>query len=346
MIIEKSRLLRFDGPARESDLRQRMVLDDQRKRTIRVEEARSVFLDAQAKMAGQYGLTSVGASQYFKVLSPGLYQLVRTIVADEETKGFKSSAALISQIVNRVAAHRESQIVGSVALCCDQRNQLDGFFSSKYAQVSNERVYDLFKDACDLLKTRTSLYLAELAGRDLTAVVMPSSPLPGNDGVKLYVGAVCQNGETVGRAIRMSIVVYDRATGSWSVEPFRSDARLPHIRPRKLRDKMMMIGEVLNSRQREAARLPSKFALSRSTRVAKTWDAATIKSFRRKFLVRSHEFSVPAEHIDSVIKLLPAAGKRPPVLLDVYAACLQVASEQTVGRSFGLRQLAFELVFS
>lgn len=325
-----------------------LSVDNKAKTIITVDSAESIYLNNQGLFAGKYQLTPTGADQYLGALSKGLYQTIRSLMIEPHVDvDTRKLPPLVAQIVNRILVHRFPAIRGRRAVCCSVRNQLDGFVSRSYAMVTNEQVYGLFSDACDIFKFRTQLLCGALDGRDMTAVVASKEPikLPGSSNSGLYVGALCQNGETAGRAIRATTIILDARSRSWSVAPFDKGLRISHLKSRKLRDKMMVMGDTLATKQLFACTVAPRFNASASKPVSATWDETAIKTFRSKLNHIGEHYYVNATHVDHVIDRLPEAGRRPPSVQAVYLACLQVADEISVGMSVPVRQLAYRLVF-
>jgi len=346
-LIAPVRHLKYRAGQKEAFLAQ-LSLDNRAKSIITADTAEAIFLNNQALFAGKYQMTQTGAEQYLTEIAKGLYQTVRSLAAETRPEiDTQKLPALVAQLVNRSLVYRFPAIRGRRAVCCTARNQLDGFVSRSYAMVTNEQVYGLFSDACDVFRFRTHLLCGALDGRDMTAVVASPEPIKLLGGAKscLHVGALCQNGETAGRAIRATTIILDSKSRSWSVAPFDKDLRISHLRSRKLRDRMMVMGDALATKQLFACTVAPRYAASAEKRVAKTWDEAAIKQFRAKLSVIGEHYYVHASHIDSVVELLPTARRIAPSAQDVYQACLQVADNIAVGLSVPVRQLAYRLVF-
>lgn len=345
-LISPTRRLTYSDKMTQSFLQQ-LALDDSAKRIITVEDLADVLMSNEGLFAGEFQLTQGGAEQYLNFLAKGLYQTVRSLMAETHPDvDAKKLRPLVAQLVNRVLAHRIAAVRGMRAVCCRQRKQLDGFVSKSYVMISNEQVFGLFKDACDVFRGSHSFYRAELDARDMTIVMLSRDQIVTADGATgAYIGAVCQNGETAGRAIRATPIVLDAVSRSWSAAPFDKELRISHTRSRKLRDRMMAIADTLSSRQIATVSRMGKLLAAGRNAVSPKWDATTVRRFKSQLVATGESLHVHAGHIEEIMAVLPAADKRPPSARQVYTACLQQADSGALGLSMPLRQLAFQIMF-
>lgn len=346
-LIAPVRKLHFTSSERERFVNQ-LAMDNTSKVIKSVEELRDAALSPNGLFNGVYQLTQIGAEQYFNCLARGMYQTVRSLVNEEHPDvNTRELPTLVARLANATLKHRYAALEGRRAVCCESRKQLDGFVSRSYVMISNEQVYGLFKDSCEMMKYKMPMLCGAIDARDMTVVVSARESLKTPDGkaLGLYMGAVCQNGETAGRAIRTAPTLLDSKSKSWSVAPFERDLRLSHTKSRKLRDKMMAMGDLLATNQVAVAKNAIMFHAAAKKRVAKDWNAKSRRGLRAGLVGKGDQMHVGSHSVDKIIELLPADDNRPPTLQDVYLATLEVADSMPVGNSIPVRQLAYKLVF-
>jgi hypothetical protein len=345
-LIESTRRVLFRSNQQEDFLKQ-LVSDNDHLVTISIDELRQVAFDARGKFGQEYGMTSVGAEQYLNAVTKGLYQVVRSIMNEKrEDIDTRNRVQLVSSMVNQLAKYRFNALVGMRAICCSSRLQLDGFVSKSYLLVTNDTVHRLFMDACDSLPTKLQLLCGELDGRDMTVVLAAREPLRLSSGKSgLYIGAVCQNGETAGRAIRQSPILLDLKSRSWSVAPFEAGLRVPHLRSKQLRDRMMRLGDTLADCHRNVVEQAGNYHDAAQQRVAPKWDPPAVQKLRERLVRLSDGLYVQTTYLDEIINLLPEPGDRPPSWQDVYVIALHVADGIRIGASLPVRQLAYRMLF-
>jgi len=320
-----------------------LAADAKNLRLIEVDSAQSIYLDARCLMAGKYQITAVGANQYFAVLGKGLNQLVRFMLSDEAGHSTQPGEInpMIARIVNQLAKHREVAMLGHRAVVSEDRRQLDGFVGRSYFVVSNFEVHDYFSMACEALRGNLKFYTASIHGRDMTAVYAAKSDTIKMNEVVLKQGAVIQNSETAGRAIRSACVVLDSVSRQWSVDRFYADTRVLHIRGAKLRDRMMQSADTLSGYQMSSEEISSAIAKARS----RSLSPEALQAGRSKLVSRAERLGVSAELVDQILSSLTLDTRRAPTLFDIYTKCLLQAANTNLNRSMPLRQFAFSLVF-
>lgn len=331
----------------ERSLRQQLTLDADTLRIHRVMEARQMGLALDLRLLSGQAMTVTGSQQFFRAVGDGTLKLVRTLLEDQEPQVMtQDTLPLLSKIVNAVIRHREQLLLETRLIICDARNELDGVVSSRYATVSNIRVLDLFTESASVMKDGVEFYQAAIRGRDLTVVLASKKVAASVGGTRFYAGLSCQNSETAGRAIRATNVLLDSESGTWSASPFSRETRVPHIRSRKLQDKMMQIGETLARTQPKSADLAALVTRARVSRVSSQWNKATKKIFSKSLHLRGERLGVKSAAIDAVLAKCDTAGQlRAPTVFEVYLACLLVAKQRELNNSLPLRQLAFSLIF-
>ena len=348
MIFGPSRKLEFGANQYQAFLTQ-LEIDAKNKIVVSISKPEELYLDSQrARVGGKYQMTPIGGEQLLNSLAKGLYPTIRSLVAEDRIDiNHKDIPPLVAQVVNRITRHRFPAVEARRMVCCDRRQQIDGFVSKSYAMISNDRVMGLFNDACELMPQKMTMLRAELSGREMTFVVSARESLRLNGKeIGVYGGALCQNGETAGRAIRAANILLDATTKSWSVSPFENALRISHTKSRKLRDKMMAMGDELASRRLSTNVIAARLSQSPAKIVMPDWTTKSVGKFRGRLLSVAESLHVNASSIDEVMALLPPENSRkPPSVGRVYSACLEVADELAVGKSISLRQLAYKLMF-
>ena len=347
LMIVPSRKLVFSGDTGKAALAARLAADAKHLRMLRVTEPREIFLSASGKLAGKYAMTAVGANQYLTAVSRGLPQLVRFMMSEDggHITAPDKLYPVLAKIVNQLLHHRGEAMAGCRAILCEQRKELDGFVGRSYCLVPNEEVNDQFGMACEMLRGGPQFYTAAINGRDITLVHIAKrqSIVVGNTVFK--TGAVIQNSETAGRAIRSACVVIDSVSRTWSADRFYPDTRVMHVRGAKLRDRMMQSADNLSAYQLsvEDIEVAVATAMARPAIAERTTQA--IDGFKLGFSRKAERMGVSATATEQVLAAIPLTTKPTPTLFDVYVRCLLVASASNVQRSLPLRQLAFSLVF-
>lgn len=342
-MIVPVRKLDFTGSEGKRLFVQLLATDAKHLRLIEVDSAKAIYLDANCLMAGRYQITTVGANQYFAVLGKGLNQLVRFVLTDDLGHATQPSEVnpLIARMVNQMAKHRETAMLGCRAVVSEDRRQLDGFVGRSYFVVSNAEVHDYFGMACEALRGNLKFYTASVYGRDMTAVYAANTDKIKVNEVILKQGAVIQNSETAGRAIRSACVVLDSVSRQWSVDRFHADTRVLHIRGAKLRDRMMQSADTLAGYQM----LPEEIAASIAKARARKLPPEALQAGRARLVARAERLGVSAEVVDQILSAVNADNRRTPTLFDIYTKCLLQAANTNLNRSMPLRQFAFSLVF-
>lgn len=326
-------------------LQRQLALDDSSLDIQKVEAAKDISFDAGGRLQGKYRLNVVGASQFFSELSSGFYSVAKGILSDEHPDIKQSEAVrLVCLLSNRIAAHRYPAIVGCRLIFDSLRSELDGFVGRSYVLVKNSTVMQQFVQSCELIRGFPQFFKAQLSGRDLTATFVVESAISGNSSLRLRNGVVVQNRETSGRAIRAANIVFDSVSKDWAADEFYTNTRVPHVRGRRFRDKMMTMADALAERQPDASNLVLLFEQARTRRLGVRFDDSLRKRIRKQLALRAVHLHVPMQSIDFVLDCMAARHANKPTLFDLYLCCLEVASRARFGNSLPLRQLAYALV--
>lgn len=347
-MLVSGRRMEFSGSNGKNALMLRLESDAKHLKILRVSDVKQLFLSAAGLLAGKYALTNVGATQYLGYIGKGLSQLVRFMLSAEQ--GHSTDPArlypVLARMINQLLAHREEALQGCRAICADDREQLDGFVGRSYCLVPNLEVAEYFAMACEMLRGNPQFYHAALHGRDMTLVnISRKNPLlVGQIGVR--TGAVVQNSETAGRAIRSACVVLDSVSRTWSADSFYTDTRVMHVRGAKLRDKMMQSADSLNTRQMSADDISQALTAAVRKPILRAKTDAAVAEFSRGLHAKAERFGVTAGAVDQVLASLQFDGPRVMTSFDLYTRCLAVAKDANVQRSLPLRQLAFSVVFT
>ena len=347
-MLVSGRRMEFSGSSGKADLLSRLESDTKHLKIVRVDDAKQLYLSAAGLLAGKYALTNVGATQYFGYIGKGLSQLVRFMLSAEQghsTEPVKLYPVL-ARTINQLLAHRQEALHGCRAICADDREQLDGFVGRSYCLVPNFEVAEYFTMACEMLRGNPQFYHAALHGRDMTLVNISRKDPTMVGQVGLRTGAVMQNSETAGRAIRSACVVLDSVSRTWSADSFYSDTRVMHVRGAKLRDKMMQSADSLNTRQLSADVVEQAVATAYRTPILRDKSERSIAAFSRGLHVKAEKFGVTSGAVDQVLAAMRLDVGRIPTSFDLYTQCLLVAKDANVQRSLPLRQLAFSVVFN
>lgn len=334
------------GIGRQSEFKARLTADKQALRLVSVETARDVFLGKDARVGSKYRLTPTGGSQLFSAMSPGLYQMLRHI--EQSTKGDVKRDKLLNtvgDIANRVAVLQERDLLTKKLVCCEERKQLDGFVGSKYRLVTNASVFDMLLESCDAMRGKPKFFIGELLGREMTAVLLAEKPMRH----KLHTGIILQNSETAGRAIRVAAVLYDRTTKNWSISPFTRETRIPHLRSKQIRNKMQMLPDSLASQQKQIESTISEYETANNDLLIRTQASDAVDKLHVRLSSRAASHGVSAADLAAVIDVFSVAitaKNARPSIATLYNACCEVADHKPCGRSIGLRQMAFSLVFN
>lgn len=344
ILFDRTRRLLFNRNSRESFIQQ-LQLDNRQKHVLTVDKAQDLFLlGREARLQNAYRLTPVGASQLFAELSPGLYQMLRFVEEQEaERNGVKAIVSYAAQVVNRLAKLRESQLVDCKLICCGARMQLDGFAGRRYTLVSNQNIFELFLDACEAMRNRPQFHVAEILGREMTAMLLAPKPAKGT----VHLGIVIQNGETPGRAIRVASVVMDTATKSWSMGEFSRETRIPHVKSKIIRDRMNQMIDYLSTQQLILAAGLGRYFEAKQKRIARRLTPAVVAGLRKKLTASAEGYGVSMADLDAVMVAFTDTVKedRAPTVHQLYLAVCQVAGTKPIGRSIALRQLAYSVIF-
>jgi hypothetical protein len=346
-MIVPVRKIEFVGEPGKANLQARLAADAKYLRVLRVSQAREVFLGANGKMAGQYEMTTIGANQYLTAVAKGLPQLVRFMLSADAGHAVVPATLypVLAKTINQIASHRQDSLVDCRAILSEDRKQLDGFVGRSYCLVPNAEVNEQFALSCELLRGTPQFYTAAVYGRDVTIVHVSRRQSATVNGVVFKPGAVMQNSETAGRAIRSACVLIDSVTKTWSADRFYPDTRVTHVKGSKLRDRMMQSADNLRGHQIAIDEIEHDLAAAMSSPVIPERSVPAIESFKQKFTARAERMGVSATTAEQVLSAIPFTSPTTPSIFDAYVKCLNVARLVNVQRSLPIRQLAFSLLF-
>ena len=339
-MLANNRRVRFDGSTAEETFVRQLKADESSMAVLPMIDMSKMLLDAELRVAGEYKLTKGGGDDYFKVIAPGISQMSKFLHnSDRSGVADKAASSIVSRLINNLAMLRQDQLSGYKLIACNDRMEVDGCVSSKYVLVSNKSVYAVFRQSAEFLGSSVGMFTAELYRREMLAVLLSKAELVNG----MHVGVLCQNAETAGRAIRVSMIYFDKQTRSWSADIFTPESRIRHVKRRQLFEKMMMAADSLQRRHKLAKKFAERLNASRKKRLpgdpkSKGWDDSL-----RSFLIKTAgDLPVAVERIDEVVD----AVKRNQQCswFDLYAACLKVADTRLLSGSISLRQLAKILI--
>jgi hypothetical protein len=346
-MIVPVRKIEFAGESGRANLAARLAADAKSLRMLRVASAKEVFLGANGKLANRYELTTVGANQYLTAVAKGLPQLVRFLLTPDV--GHVTSPGIVypilAKVINQMALHRQDVLLDCRAVLAEDRQQLDGFVGRSYCLVPNAEVNEQFTLSCDLLRGTPQFYTASIHGRDVTIVhVARKQSITVND-VVFKTGAVIQNSETAGRAIRSACVLIDSVTKTWSADRFYPDTRVMHVKGSKLRERMMQSADNLSAHQFPIEEIEHDLNAAMLLPIISERSMQAIEAFKQKFAARAERMGVSATASEQILSAIPFTSRVTPTVFDAYVRCLTVARATNVQRSLPIRQLAFSLIF-
>lgn len=314
----------------------------------RIEEPDDLMFNREGLFQGAYRLNTLGASQLFGEICPGFYSVVRALCNDDH-EGINSQEVipLICGTSNRIARHRFPQLEGCRVILDDERKELDGFVGRRYVLVKNSQVFNQFVQGCEMIRGNPEFFGAQLHGRDLTATFAVTKPLASRQvDRRFYTGVAVQNRESAGRAVRAANIVYDSITQTWSADQFYTETRVPHTRGKRFRDKMMRMADALATRQPKQSVLLNRFGEASAIVLGPKLDDSLLAKIGKRLAARASSFNVNKTQIDQVLEDLRITKSGKCRLLDVYSACLRVATNGRVSNSLPLRQLAWNIVMA
>lgn len=369
-MIASTRKREYLGPTTQSKFIQRLAQDVATLNMQAVEDIRRIGLGANGRVAGKYQLTTVGAGQYFGAIASGLYATVRYMLtggvkADDDSARSESQRhstepaqlfPVLAKVTNQLLVHRADALQGYRMIYAEDRMQLDGVVGRTYKLVSNADIYEQFGQSCELLSGNPQYVAGYLQGREMTAVHLSKTTAFRCGDVVFRHGAMVQNSETAGRAIRSACVLMDSVTKTWSSDRFYADTRVKHVRGAKLRDRMMQSADNLRTYQADLDNVEEDVYWAMSAPLVQDGSDAEMKTFASRFAARADRLGVSATAAKQILSSLRKPSAAPgrggyltrqvvPTVFDLYVACLEYAKAVNVQRSIPLRQLAFSLLF-
>lgn len=346
-MIVPVRKIEFVGESGRVNMLARLASDAKNLRMLRISQAKEVFLAANGKLANRYELTTVGANQYLTAVAKGLPQLVRFLLTPDVGHVTSPTVVypLLAKLINQMALHRQDMLIDCRAILSEDRLQLDGFVGRSYCLVPNAEVNEQFTLSCDLLRGSPQFYTASIHGRDITIVHVARKKSITVDDVVFKTGAVMQNSETAGRAIRSACVLIDSITKTWSADRFYSDTRVMHVKGSKLRERMMQSADNLSSHQFSIDEIEHDLHAAMAMPIISERSVQAIEAFKQKFASRAERMGVSATATEQILSAIPFTARVTPTVFDAYVRCLNVARGINVQRSLPVRQLAFSLIF-
>ena len=325
---------------------QRLRQDDEALDFVKVTDPKDLMFSKDGLLQGRYRLNVVGAAQLLPAIASGEYTTIRGLLRDDHPDIKRPNIVpMFCHCMNLYVKHRFPALEGHRLILNTKTNEVDGFVGRSYVLVRNSVVFEQFVQSCELIRGNPKFSSAQLHGRDMVVTFAVSRPLSEKSGaVSLFNGVVIQNRETAGRAIRAANIILDSKSRTWSADGFYSDTRVPHIKGKRFREKMMQMADALATRQPKSSDIMAAFIAAQSRILGNRWDEALQKKIRRSLVARAESLHATATLVDRVFDEMQEKHKAKPTLFDLYTSCLAVASQGRLGNSLPLRQLAYAIV--
>ena len=246
-------------------------------------------------------------------------------------------------MLNNAVKFHLPRLEGTRLICTEDTKVVDGHVGKAFVVIYNARVFNTVYEACSSMRGKPEFSAAMLNGRDLTALFFSKTPVTSVNGVDVFRGILVQNRETSGRAIRLTNLLLDTGSRSWSADAFYSDTRIPHIAVNKLNDKISAMADVLGKRQPHADAVTKQFEKAMGTVSVPDWGIESKKNIATSVTKHLGKYDLPKYAADAVVAKVYGLLNI-PTFHDIYSAMLSSAGE--LGTMYGLqmRNAAFSFL--
>lgn len=324
------RSLHFSGPENVPALQDQLIHDKDQLKVVDIKKLDDVVVTNAGLTTGGYRYTWPALSQLVSVCGPGLYTYLKD--THENRKGpdlFNHLAVML----NNSLKFNFDEMQDTRLICTDDKKTVDGHVGKKYVVVHNATVFGNVLNACTNMRGKPEFHSAHISGRDLTTLFFAKTPISSFSNASIYRGLLVQNRETSGRSIRLTNLLMDSYTGTWSADNFYPDTRIAHVASKTIQGKIDAMTDVLGERQPPVDTIVKQFEKSFKPVDIPDWGVESKQILNSKISGHLSRYGLPKHIIETVqAKLISHPGI--PLLHDVYGAMLSSSGE--LGTMYGL----------
>jgi hypothetical protein len=328
-----------------------------------------LYLNKEAKVQGQYQLSSLALSSLCSKLIPGLMQTVTNLSGLNKDETECRSDPGISPIqairwINDAIKLRFNKLKGCSIVVDAQAMRIDGLVGRKYEFLSN---LDLFTRVAKFIACNRKMRFNEAAlhGRRLLLRYVDATPLlvmPDNSLDIFYGGLHFANSEVGDCSVRASAVIARRIGDTKSISAFADGSKIAHVKGRSFETKFTELFERVSIKTNEISKYSLEFSRLADTLLQLGGTAETHKARLRILEKRLLRWAIKTEHalliLNSVLvygssdsKDLLTKNSQDPMLIyskrtafDLYNAICRVAKTLTIDEQEHLEQIAFKFL--